>query len=96
MLLIADAGKLQVFFDRLNCCVAVLEMHFALSMRKMVLQHWSGSELVEVDKFCYLVTYISLGICMLDNVSSPVLTAVDIYRLESSVASIRHPIIDHR
>ncbi|VDP41817.1 unnamed protein product, partial [Echinostoma caproni] len=79
VILSEDPGKLQGFLESLSAGVAMFGMRFALSKCKMLLQDWVGpapslvptGELIEqVDKFCYLGSYISSSGRITDEVSA--------------------------
>ncbi|VDP21000.1 unnamed protein product [Echinostoma caproni] len=78
-MLSTDPGKLQAFLDSLSASVAMLGMRFAPPKCKMLLQYWVGpapsltltGEVIEqVDKFCYLASYIKPGGRITDEVSA--------------------------
>ncbi|VDP91503.1 unnamed protein product [Echinostoma caproni] len=74
-----DPGKLQAFLDSFSASVAMFAMRFTLSKCKMSLKDWVGSApnlkligaaLQQVDKVCYLDSYIPPGGRITDEVSA--------------------------
>ncbi|VDP26324.1 unnamed protein product [Echinostoma caproni] len=83
VLLTEDRGELQAFLDGLNASVSLFGIRFAPSKCKMLLQDWvgpvprltlTGEVIDQMDKLCYLGSYISPSGRITDEIHTFIMT----------------------